>query len=92
MKNVIISFFKKTKRRKRSKSRVYENMPQRKLVLKKNYLKIVEGLFKGEEKIQTILKAKEGKRTTVLNLYIRETLQSNLKNENDILEIMMEIF
>ena len=80
------SYLKKlTKRKEKEERAEYENIPQRKQTLKKNNIEIVAGLFQGEEKIQTILKPKEGKRIIVLNLYIRETLQSDLKNANNLI-------
>ena len=54
---------KKLKKIKEKEERAeYEKIPQRKLILKKNNIKVVEGLLLEKEKTKTVfLKPKEGK-------------------------------
>ena len=56
----------------------YKNIPQRKLVLKKNNIKFVKVTFlQNLNTFQTIVKPKKGKRIMLLNFFIRETVESS---------------
>ena len=49
----------------------YENIPQRKLLLKKDNIKTVTGVFHNElNKFQTVVQSKKGKRIMILNFYV----------------------
>ena len=49
----------------------YENIPQRKLLLKKDNIKTVTGVFHNElNKFQTAIQSKKGKRIMILNFYV----------------------
>ena len=49
----------------------YENIPQRKLLLKKDHIKTVTDVFHNElNKFQTVVQSKKGKRIMILNFYV----------------------
>ena len=49
----------------------YENIPQRKLLLKKDNIKTVTGVFHNElNKFQTVVQSKKGKRIMILYFYV----------------------
>ena len=51
----------------------YEEIPQRKLILKKNNIKYVKGIFlQNLNTFQTIVKSKKGKQIILLNFLIKE--------------------
>ena len=55
----------------------YEEIPQRKLILKKNNIKYVKGIFlQNLNTFQTIVKSKKGKQIILLNFLIREASAS----------------
>ena len=55
----------------------YEEIPQRKLILKKNNIKHVKGVFlQNLNTFQTIVKSKKGKQIILLNFLIREASAS----------------
>ncbi len=55
----------------------YEEIPHRKLILKKNNIKTIKGSFlQTLNTFQTIVKSKKGKRIILLNFLIRETAES----------------
>ena len=55
----------------------YEEIPHRKLILKKNNIKTKKGSFlQTLNTFQTIVKSKKGKRIILLNFLIRETAES----------------
>ena len=50
----------------------YEKIPQRKLILKKDNVKVLQGIFPKElNKQHMILKCKKGKRIILLNIWVR---------------------
>ena len=56
----------------------YEEVPQRKLVLKKNNIKNIKGTFlRNLNTFQTMVKSKKGKRIIILNFLVRETAKSS---------------
>ena len=55
----------------------YEEIPQRKLILKKNNIKYIKGIFlQNLNTFQTIVKSKKGKQIILLNFLIREASTS----------------
>ena len=51
-----------------------KQIPQRKLVLKKSDIKVIQGVFPEElNKRHVIIKCKPKKRTIILNIWVRET-------------------
>ena len=67
-------YLKEQEEIKKSTQRVkYEQIPHRKLVLKKNNIKVIQGIFpKKVNKKHLILKCKKGKRIIILNIWVRE--------------------
>ena len=63
----------------------YENIPQRKLLLKKDNIKTVTGVFHNElNKFQTVVQSKKGKRIMILNFYVDGVDIYCLINENGV--------
>ena len=65
-------YFRETEElEKRTHKINYENIPQCKLLLKKDNIKTVTGVFHNELiKFQTVVQSKEGKRIMILNFYV----------------------
>ena len=64
-------------KKSRHKAVKYEQIPQRKLVLKKDNIKVIQGIFPRElGKQHIILKCKKGKRIILLNIWVRKTRDS----------------
>ena len=62
----------------------YENIPQRKLLLKKDNIKTVTGVFHNElNKFQTVVQSKKGKRIMILNFYVDNVDKFVILKEKD---------
>ena len=66
-------YLKEQEETKKERYRInYEKIPQRKLILKKNNVKVLQGIFPNElNKRHMILKCKKGKRIILLNIWVR---------------------
>ena len=66
-------YLKEQEEMKKERYRIkYEKIPQRKLILKKDNLKVLQGIFLNElNKRHIILKCKKGKRIILLNIWVR---------------------
>ena len=66
-------YLKEQEETKKERYRInYEKIPQRKLILKKDNVKVLQGIFPKElNKQHMILKCKKGKRIILLNIWVR---------------------
>ena len=73
------NYLKKLEKIKKKEAKIeYEKkIPQRKLNLKKSNIKVIQGVFQEElNKQHMIIKCKPGKRIIILNIWVREKLES----------------
>ena len=75
----------------------YEKIPHRKLVLKNNNVKIIQGIFpQTPNKQHMILKCKKGKRIILLNIWVQISCNSiriiKLPDYVELSKILMEIY
>ena len=86
-------YLKEQEETKKERHRIkYKKIPQRKLILKKNNVKVLQGVFPNElNKRHMILKCKKGKRIILLNIWVRLSRNSYIVKLPDYVELSKDI-